>query len=443
MTLLEAYNLMISPAWLCELFLLAISWVLICRNIRKPIDFLAHLAAMFVILGFSNLLLMMVVTRSNNSFAMLWGYVHGIVSLIYVFVCAPFRTRTRILVWLIMYNVVLCASALSGQCSFYADRIFGDGTGSILRVAIRCLMPAAALLVRKYDFDNYPSIPNSGLTLATVLVLCVQTVAFIESKFFNAGESVVLILVVVYACMLITSVVVINTFYTMCCEQQNINELHLERQRLLSEREITHLAESVLDDLRCIRHDLKNQYAYMQILLESERYDEMKDYFENLQNNLPPQLNLIDCGNRTVNTVLNSEIKKIRPNGVSFDTQLVVPPVLPFKDTDVCSIISNLVDNAFEECMRLKELGRTDLNIRMEIHPHQSYLLIRCLNSTDRENISRSGMGLRTTKKESRMHGYGTRIVSRLAEKYNGCAEYSLDEGMFVAQVMLDMTGGK
>ena len=51
--------------------------------------------------------------------------------------------------------------------------------------------------------------------------------------------------------------------------------------------------------------------------------------------------------------------------------------------------------------------------------------------------------GLRTTKKDEQMHGYGTRIVARLAEKYNGCADYSLADGQFVAQVMLDMTEDK
>jgi hypothetical protein len=40
------------------------------------------------------------------------------------------------------------------------------------------------------------------------------------------------------------------------------------------------------------------------------------------------------------------------------------------------------------------------------------------------------------------MHGYGTRIITRLAEKHNGCADYSLEGENFVAQVMLDMTEG-
>ena len=30
------------------------------------------------------------------------------------------------------------------------------------------------------------------------------------------------------------------------------------------------------------------------------------------------------------------------------------------------------------------------------------------------------GRGLRTTKGDDRLHGYGTRIISKIAEKYNG-----------------------
>ena len=35
--------------------------------------------------------------------------------------------------------------------------------------------------------------------------------------------------------------------------------------------------------------------------------------------------------------------------------------------------------------------------------------------------------------------GKGTQAV-KIAEKYNGCAQYQLEDGMFVAQVMMDMT---
>ena len=102
----------------------------------------------------------------------------------------------------------------------------------------------------------------------------------------------------------------------------------------------------------------------------------------------------------------------------------------------------NLLDNAREECCRLQEKGEEQVRVRLEIHPHQSYLLICCSNTTDRTALQRKGSGLLSTKGEAKYHGYGTRIITKMAEKYNGCADFKLENGMFLAQVMLDMTGG-
>ncbi len=121
----------------------------------------------------------------------------------------------------------------------------------------------------------------------------------------------------------------------------------------------------------------------------------------------------------------------------------MVPPVLPFPDEDIFAIVTNLLDNAADECRRLLKKNSPKVKVRLEIYPHQSYLFIKCSNSTDRTELSRMKGGLRTTKKDEQLHGYGTRIITKLAEKHNGCADFSLSEGTFVAQVMLDMTEEK
>ena len=131
---------------------------------------------------------------------------------------------------------------------------------------------------------------------------------------------------------------------------------------------------------------------------------------------------------------------RLRGSRILLEHQLVVPPVLPFADEDICAIVANLVDNAAEECRRLLADGAEKAKLRLEIYPHQSYLYIKCMNSTDRTSLIKRKGGLITTKADASLHGYGTKIVSRLAEKYNGAADYSLAEGQFIAQVMLDMT---
>ena len=44
-----------------------------------------------------------------------------------------------------------------------------------------------------------------------------------------------------------------------------------------------------------------------------------------------------------------------------------------------------------------------------------------------------------TTKKDSNLHGYGTKIISKIAEKYNGQVKFYLEDQKFIAIAMLDM----
>ena len=44
-----------------------------------------------------------------------------------------------------------------------------------------------------------------------------------------------------------------------------------------------------------------------------------------------------------------------------------------------------------------------------------------------------------TTKDDASLHGYGTRLVSKIAAKYDGVADFSYREGTFTVNAMLSM----
>ena len=385
----------------------------------------------------------MVLAKESAVFFLIRIAAQGVVTAAYIFHFSDYRKRTKLLLWLTLTTTSMSIFHIAGQCSQLLGGVSAHNSvllGSV-RVAVHGLIILAALWLRHFQFDDYLSIPSGGLwmigadTVSVLLLYVVETMAFYESIHW-----VVLTLLVAYTGLLTMTMAAVQALYTMCREQQAIVDLQAEKQRYLSEQEQTRMTETMLHDLRGIRHDLKNHYAYMQLLLSEKRYTELESYFSELLSALPAPLNMVDCGNATVNTVLNVEFAKLRADSIAVRHRLVVPPVLPFKDEDICSILFNLIDNAAEECRRLRKQGAENLEVALEIRPHQSYLFIRCANPTDRTALTRKKGGLQTTKRDAALHGYGTQIIMKLAEKYNGYADYSLAEGRFVAQVMLDMT---
>ncbi len=440
-------------SWYIASLLIALSWTIVFRgpifSQKRWKRFISETVILFFVLIIFRIAVMTIVQRYFSNFTTCtWMIVLGAITVSYIGICSTYRRRTDILLWNGLYTAVLAINAIAGQCGLIlaqfsrSDGFFSLSNFALILSVINLGDIFIAFYLRKFNFDDFASVPSGGFGMITLGTISVILIQFIESFYFMSNRGVVVTLLVAYTCVLAMVIAAIRTMYTLCLEQQSIIELQAERQRLLGEKEMTLLTETSLEDLRAIRHDLKNQYAYMDILLSEKRYDELREYFEMISENLPKSLNYIDCGNKTMNTVLNMEFNKLRTDKILLEHQLVVPPVLPFSDEDICSIVCNLLDNAVEECRRLLQNGRDSVKLRIEIYPHNRYLYIMCRNTTDHTEFCRNGGGLRTTKESRELHGYGTRIVAKLAKKYNGFADYSLENQEFVAKVVLYMMEG-
>lgn len=155
--------------------------------------------------------------------------------------------------------------SIAGKCSHLAGLTIGPGfPEGAARVANYMLLIAAAFLLRHYRFDDYRTLPNSGFTLVAVDMGCVLLLNGIES--FRFTEDSIMVLVIQLAAYFVTLVIgfaSIHVLHALCRGQQTLLDLQAEKQRFISEREQTRMTEAMLHNLRSIRHDLKNQYAYM------------------------------------------------------------------------------------------------------------------------------------------------------------------------------------
>lgn len=434
----------LDGAWLLELFLMALSWVTVCHGPRwkksGALRCFGELLILYACLLLTNAGLLVLLPKFIR---ILWAGVHGLAALIYMRYCSPFRRRTNLVLWCSMYAGVCAITVIAGMLSLLTGQFIMRGPlEGVVRCCVNCLLLPYAVHLNHTNFDEFDTIPSSGMQLIIVGDISLLALYVVESFWAGTDYRVTVTLAGAYTCILTMVIFAVNAMYVMCKGQAELISLQFEKQRMSAEKESMKLMETSLENLRCIRHDLKNQYAYLRILLEQKRYEDLEGYFQAISSNLPKQLQYIDCGNRVMNTILNMEAGKAGNAGVPVTHQLVVPPVLPFPENDLCAIIINLMDNAIEECRRLRDTARETPGIHLEIYPRNSYLCIVCRNATDRTALERQGWGLRTTKDDPRFHGFGTKIVSKTAEKYNGCAEFSIEGNCFVAKVMLDMMEG-
>ncbi|MBQ6540240.1 MAG: GHKL domain-containing protein [Oscillospiraceae bacterium] len=185
------------------------------------------------------------------------------------------------------------------------------------------------------------------------------------------------------------------------------------------------------DDIRELKHDLKNHISLMRTLLAQGDYNNLNSYFDELLGTRFNVVNAVDSGNMVINNVLNNAIYDMEQAGVKFDTHVSIRRNLNISDTDLCSLLSNLLSNAFEATLQTK-----DPQISVIIREENDFLFISVKNSIN-ESVLFKNPDLVTSKKDKSIHGIGIKSIRSIAKKYNGSVSFTEEDNMFNSNVML------
>lgn len=183
--------------------------------------------------------------------------------------------------------------------------------------------------------------------------------------------------------------------------------------------------------LRTARHETKNQLLYMEQLLRDGQYDALAAFFRKVGAELTPALEMPDCGNRLVNAILWSKGEEAKRRGIPLELRAAVPEALPIAGHHLCSLLGNLLDNALDG-----SAGVEQPQIRVILRMKERYLYCCVSNRVD-SDVLRENPALHTTKREAQEHGYGIPAIRKIAELYQGMTDFSVQNGEFVASVML------
>ena len=139
------------------------------------------------------------------------------------------------------------------------------------------------------------------------------------------------------------------------------------------------------------------------------------------------------CESPVVNAVIASKMEEMKLDNV--EVKIAIDELndnMGIERIDMCSVFCNLLDNAIEACKKL-DTGRF-INVR--VRKQGGYLNIAVENAFEGELIN-EGKKYKTSKNNRHEHGYGTRILEMIAERYEGRFYLDKLDGMVKAVVML------
>ena len=365
-----------------------------------------------------------------------------IVVVLYTVLFCRARPQLRFIEAAILSSALLAVDIYIVQFAFITD--LPIAVTQVLKVAFSSVNLVTVFVLVRYKLADFRFI--SGLYAAftlinsVVVIVSIYVIELLRMYVFTLmlPETEMLTLTAIFGVvMYIMTIVFYLTMYNLCDKTERATQLRIEKTIIDENAKLLDVVQKNLDDIRQIRHDVKNNYAYLRMMLANGQTDELNDYLNELCGGgaavlISPS---IDCGNSVVMSILNMEKTKMEEKNIRLVTELNVPAALPFKEADLFSIIVNLVDNAIEAIERERI---ADAEIRIKMSLRREYFYIRVVNPVPANSDKTSVLKLSTSKGNANEHGYGTKIIRRLAESYNGFAVFSMENGEFIAEVMLN-----
>ena len=358
---------------------------------------------------------------------------------LYALLCRRRSFRHRLLKLATILSSSVAVTALTFSFGSWMDSVLDIGPFPVY-CFLTLLTILNVVLILRYSVDRIRQLLK-GMVIFSVAIDSVVLIALILTLgiTFN-GETFAGTVAMQYTSMIffLLYIMVQVTYlsgWMVCRESAGLQELTAERQLQEATQHQLELTQTNMQNLRKLRHDLKNQYAYLEALLDHGEYAKLKETLSEYSAHRLKTESFVDCGNVELSAILTMEATKSQREGIRLDTVVAVPAKLPFSNGVLLSILSNMIDNALEANNRY---GIKD-DIRVQISLRNDYLYMAVFNRLP-ENINKTELlKLHSAKGNEAEHGLGTRIIRECAQAAGGEVLFDVQDGEFIVEVLLDM----
>ncbi len=381
--------------------------------------------------------------KNLDSTAILWT------AMLIIFTSLYFEGKffKKLIYIILAYTFVLFIDAcLIVVIALFTDKNGNDYVKEFINIffysALNITIIAFFILIKRFFFKSINQVCISKrifvLLFAGVLTGVMILAAFSTQK--NAdmpltGRKLVIIVTIIaivaynIACIMMIIITESRDNYrTLSIISQNIIESQQQYYSLVNEKQ---------QEMRSIRHEMRNHLSCIYGLYQSEKTNEMEQYLKGLIDTSFDAETLLDTGNDIVNAILNDAQSKCRKDNIVFRLEGTFPHPLYLSTMDLCAIFANTVSNAVEAIQRIEDRNweKTEF-IDIHIRSFKEDLYVEIINPMDR-NIKIDVKNLTTSKRNKEEHGYGVKNIIHSVNKYQGIVDYKIINEKMILEMEL------
>ena len=376
---------------------------------------------------------LLVVTFGGTSGMVIWVGDNNLlftlpVFLGFFFLCTQGERLGRLAVGLIFFCLIMSV------CAMLDTYLFSLNSYDIItRLARPVVFGLLLLLFRRRLPDGPAVLPprlwKLVLGLAAMPLCALVAVVLLTNEKYTSPAVHTLAMnqgLVVLPFVLVTSLVLLRAIRVLADHQQLARTAQLAEMRELYYQGL----RREQDQVRTLRHDLRNHLTALQGLLAQGQTAQAAGYLEQIAGSPWAQGSQQFCENETANVVLSSKAEDARRLGLQAEFQAALPRDLPIADPDLCVLLGNAIDNAMEAAQKA-----ANKKVRLRCRTDKGLFMLQvenALTGDERPDLS-------TTKKAKAAHGFGLAGMREIAARYGGSLEAGPREGRFELVVCLPL----
>ncbi len=204
-------------------------------------------------------------------------------------------------------------------------------------------------------------------------------------------------------------------------ERDDLKDLnHVNEELVASQAKFFETTAKSDNEIRAMRHDMRNNIQVLKLLLENGDYDKMREYLDEMGDNLVSADVSAHTGDTIADAIIADKTAKAEDCGVKLKCSGKITGV-EISPVDMCKILANLLDNAIEAASvpELSEIGDSLRTIELQFRKTDNFFMISVTNPCAVAPEINDGK-IQTSKKDCKNHGFGIHNIENAASGYGG-----------------------
>ncbi|MCI9288580.1 MAG: sensor histidine kinase [Oscillospiraceae bacterium] len=272
-------------------------------------------------------------------------------------------------------------------------------------------------------FEDKPSRIGANLFLLIVLMFC----TFACQHLFEFVEEVRMLGAVLGG--MVSFLILSVQYQTLAAVRSGQERAVIEQMLRDSERHYTYSRE-LIDMVNRTVHDLKHTLRALRHTDEGER----QRFIGETEASLQEYQRLVYSDNEVLNTILAEKAFACERRAIRFSCSVDRARLDFLSVPDLYALLGNAIDNAIEGVEGFPDPDRRVVSLT--IRSQSGFVCIQTNNCCGTLLAREDGLPL-TTKADRASHGFGLKSIRYLAQKYGGAMCVSVQDGVFILQIML------